>query len=385
MTIDSDEPDSSGVAPLETRIVKIGKFSFAVGTLWLSWATPEATATGTRAWLANQKDVLPSFEALFIVPGAENRVDIGLSSMYQPRLRALAQVVAAHPETFATALPSEAFRWGVIAETAEGVYLCAASRDGLPLLDTLADPENVDAARARIDSKFADIHWAGSLPLNEFAQKVLSHASNEPVALRRSSKVKMRLVLAAIAVFAVSGVVLFIGHYRAERARMAQLAALAAVKPPKPVPSGFQSRNALRACLSAFQHTQGSAPGWTLVEASCDVREATFVWRRDRRGLATNAPPGTVVMAGLRTAMMRVPLRIRRCELGPKDRYAATEAQISDWAIRTRERWRAAGGINPTVSVEGIIPSWEMPIQVCARTISVRWIHTGLWRLSIAG
>ena len=385
MTGTLDDSDREGVTPLETRIVKIGKFSFAVGTLWLSWATPEATAAGTRAWLANQQDVLPAFEGLFIVPGAENRVDIGLSSTYQPRLRALAQVVAAHADTFAPKLPSEAFRWGVVAHTPEGTYLCAASRDGLPLVDMLAEPEEAEATRAVIDSKFADIHWSDALPADEFTQKVLAHASSEPVALPRASKTKMRAVLVVTAFVAITGGLLLIEHYRAEQARRAELAALAAVKPAKPIPGGFQSRSVLHACLAAFQHTQGSTPGWNLVEASCDMKEATFVWRRARHGLATDAPPGTVVMAGLRTAMMSVPLHVRRCNVWPKNRYAAGEAQISDWAIRYRERWRAAGGMNPSVSVEGIIPSWEMPIDVCVKSVSVRWVHTGLWRLVLAG
>jgi hypothetical protein len=385
VTVTADDAESRGVPSLETRIVKIGKFSFAAGTLWLSWATSEATAPGTLAWLGSQQDVLPAFEALFIVPGAENRVDIGLSSVYQTRLRALAQVVAAHADTFAPQLPSEAFRWGIVAETTAGTYLCAASRDGLPLVDMLAEPEGADAARALIDSQFADIHWADALAVEEFTQKVLAHASSEPVALPRASKAKMRLVLVATAVVALTGGFVLIEHYRAERARMAELAALAAVKPAKPVPSGFQSKSALDACLAAFQHTEGSAPGWNLVEASCDVKEATFVWRRGQHGLATDAPPGTVVMAGLRTAMMSVPLQVRRCNVGPQNRYAAAEAQISDWAIRYREHWRAAGGVTPSVAVEGIIPSWEMPIDVCVKSVSVRWIHTGMWRLILAG
>ncbi len=384
-SLDTNDSDSRGTTSLETRIVKIGKLSFAIETMWVSWATSEATAAGTRAWLANQQDVLPTFEALFIVPGIENRVDIGLSSVYQTRLRALAQVVAAHAETFSPQLPSEAFRWGIVAETPEGTYLCAASRDGLPLIDTIVGSNEVDAARARIDARFADIHWASALPFEEFKQKVLAHVSSEPVALPRASKAKMRLLLAVISVVVIGGALIFIEHYRAEQTHLAELAALAAVKPARPAPNGFQSRSALSACLEAFQNTGGNVPGWNLVQASCDVREATFVWRRGKRGLATSAPPGTLVMAGLRTAMRTVPLRIGRCTVEPKGRYAVLEAQISDWAILHHERWRAAGGVNPAVSIEGIIPSWEMPISVCAKSISVQWVHTGLWRLSIGG
>lgn len=379
-----DEPGlSGGAAPLETRTVKIGKFDFAVGTMWLSWATQAASASETRAWLAGQLDVLPGFEAFFIVPGAENRVDIGLSSVYRPRLRALAQVVAAHAESFAPQLPSETFRWGIVADTPEGAYLCAASRDGLPLADTFVDPEDMEGAKERIGAQFADIHWMAPLSIGDFEQKVLAHAVAEPVALPRASKAKMRTTMVATLALAIAGVFTFIQHYRAEQAHLAALAALAAVKPMPPPPTGVQARSALDACLDAFEHTQGNVPGWKLEAASCDVHDASFIWRRGDHGLATEAPPGTVVMAGLRTAMMSVPLRIDRCTVGPKGRTAAQEAKISDWAIRQRESWRAAGGMNPLISVEGIIPSWEMPVDACAQTIAVRWVHTGIWRLNI--
>jgi hypothetical protein len=379
-----DDPAlSEGAVPLETRIVKIGKLNFAVGTMWLSWATQTASAAGTRAWLAGQLDVLPSFEALFIAPGAENRVDIGLSSVYQPRLRALAQVVAAHADTFAPQLPSEAFRWGILADTPEGAYLCAASRDGLPLADTLVDPQEIDTARERIGAQFTDIHWVAPLAAGDFQEKVLTHAFAEPVALPRASKVKMRATMAAALAVALAGIFTFIQHYRAEQAHLAALAALAAVKPLPPPPSGVRARSALDACLDAFEHTQGNVPGWKLQAASCDVHDASFIWRRDEHGLATEAPPGTLVMAGLRTATMSIPLRIKRCAVAQKGRVVSEEAKISDWAIRQRESWRAAGGENPLISVEGIIPSWEMPIDACAQTVAVRWVHTGIWRLSL--
>jgi hypothetical protein len=379
-----DDPAlSEGAVSLETRTVKIGKLNFAVGTMWLSWATQTASAAETRVWLAGQIDVLPRFEALFIVPGAENRVDVGLSSVYQPRLRALAQVVAAHADTFAPQLPSEAFRWGIIADTSEGTYLCAASRDGLPLTDKLVDPEETDAARERIGAQFADIHWVAPLAVDNFEEKVLAHAFAEPVALRRASKTKMRATMVATLALGVAGTFTFIQHYRAEQAHLAALAALAAVRPIPPPPSGVRARSALDACLDAFEHTRGSVPGWKLEAASCDVHNASFIWRRDEHGLATEAPPGTLVMAGLRTAMMNVPLRIERCAIGPNGHAVAQEAKISDWAIRQRESWRAAGGANPLISVEGIIPSWEMPIDACARTIAVRWVHTGIWRLNL--
>lgn len=369
--------------PLETRIVKIGKLRFAVGTMWLSWATTAANPAEARVWLAGQQDVLPEFEALFIAPGAENRTDIGLSGVFQPKLRALAQVVAAHAETFAPQLPSEAFRWGMSAETAEGVYLCAASRDGLPLADALVDADGVDAAKAQIDGRFADIHWMNALSIDDFAQKLLAHAGAEPIALPRASKTKSRVVIAAALALLVAGIMAYAQHYRAEKAHEAALAAAAAAKVSPPLPGGYQLASALDACLGAFQHTRAKSPGWHLVAAACDVHDASFIWMRGPHGLATEAPVGARVASDLRTAMLTVPLRIGRCDVDSKTRYARIEAAISDWAIQQHERWRAGGGVHPLISIEGIIPAWEMPVSACVQSVGVRWAHSGLWRMNL--
>ncbi|MHB1826588.1 MAG: hypothetical protein ACYCV6_02705 [Steroidobacteraceae bacterium] len=379
---EQDERESAS-PPLDTRIVKIGKLRFAVGTMWLSWATTAANPAEARAWLADQQDVLPSFEALFIAPGAENRTDIGLSGVFQPKLRALAQVVAAHAETFAPQLPSEAYRWGVSAETVEGIYLCAASRDGLPLADALVDAEGVEAAKAQIDGRHADIHWMATLPIEDFEQKLLAHAPAEPIALPRASKTKIRVVMAAALALVIASGVVFVQHYRAEKAREAALAAAAAVKVPPRLPSGYQVGGALDACLAAFQHTSASSPGWHLVAAACDVHNASFIWHRGHDGLAIAAPAGARVTSNLRSAMLTVPLHIGRCEVDAKARYARIEAAISDWAIAQHERWRAGGGMHPLISIEGIIPAWEMPVSACVQSIGVRWTRSGLWRLNL--
>ncbi len=373
----------SAAPPLDTRIVKIGKLRFAVGTMWLSWATTAANPAEARVWLADQQDVLPAFEALFIAPGAENRTDIGLSALFPQTLRALAQVVAAHAETFAPQLPSEVYRWGMSAETAEGVYLCAASRDGLPLADALVDAEGVEEARAQMDGRHADIHWMPCLSIDDFEQKLLAHAPAEPVALPRASKAKIRAVMVAVASLIIAGGTMFVQHYRAEKARAAALAAAAAVKVSAPAPGGYQVSSAFDACLGAFQHTRASSPGWHLVAAACDVHNASFIWQRGHDGLATAAPAGARVTSNLRTAMLTVPLRIGRCDVDSKARYARIEAAISDWAIKQHERWRAGGGMHPLISIEGIIPSWEMPVRACVQSIGVRWTHSGLWRLNL--
>ena len=379
------QAEPSSAAALETRIVKIGKLRFAVGTMWLSWAATAANPMQARVWLAAQQDVLPQFEALFIAPGAENRTDIGLSGVFQPKLRAVAQVVAAHAETFAPQLPSEAFRWGMSAETAEGVYLCAASRDGLPLTDVLVEAEGVDAAKAQIDARFTDIHWMTALSIEDFEQKLLAHAPTEPIAVPRVSKTKRRVVVAGVLALVLVAVSVFVQHYRAEAAREAALEAAATVKVVRPPPDGYQVGSALKACLRAFQHTSVSSPGWHLVAAACDGHNASFLWRRGGRGLATSAPEGALVGPSLRTATLAVPLRIGRCEVGSKARYARIEAAISDWAIRQHERWRAAGGLHPLLAIEGIIPAWEMPVSACVRSIGVRWARSGLWRLNVGG
>jgi len=386
MAENPEQEASSGAPPsLETRIVKIGKLRFAVGTMWLSWATTAANPAEARVWLAGQQDVLPEFEALFLAPGAENRTDIGLSGVFQPKLRALAQVVAAHAETFAPQLPSETFRWGMSAQTAEGVYLCAASRDGLPLADALVDAEGVEAAKAQIDGRFADIHWIAALSIEDFEQKLLAHAVAEPTALPRASKTKVRVLMVSALVLVAVGTILFVQHDRAEKAREAALAAAAEAKVSKPLPSGYQVGSALDACLRAFQHTSASSPGWHLVAAACDVHNASFIWRRGHDGLATAAPAGARVTMNLRTAMRTVPLSIARCEVGSKARYARIEAAISDWAIAQHEHWRAGGGLHPVISIEGIIPSWEMPVNACVQSVGLRWTRSGIWRLNLGG
>ena len=381
-TPEQQEPIRAAQA-LETRIVKIGTLRFAVGTMWLSWATTTANPTEARVWLAGQQDVLPEFESLFIAPGAENRTDIGLSGVFQPKLRAMAQIVAAHAETFAPQLPSEAYRWGMSAETAEGIYLCAASRDGLPLADALVDAEGVEAARAQIDGRHADIHWREPLSIEDFEQKLLAHAATEPIALPRASKTKMRVVAVVALVLLAAGAIVFVQHDRAEKAREAALAAAADVKVVHPPPSGYQVGSALDACLWAFQHTNVSSPGWHLMAAACDVHNASFIWRRGHEGLATAAPAGARVTTNLRTAMRTVPLSVGRCEVDSKARYARIEAAISDWAIRHHERWRAGGGVHPVISIEGIIPAWEMPVAACVQSVGVRWTRSGLWRLNL--
>ena len=392
MTEHPDPLEPNDVPALDTRVVTVGKLRFAVGTMWLSWATASAEAADARAWLAGQQDGLPAFDALFIAPGVENRIDVGLSGVFRPNLRALAQVVAAHAESFAPQLPSEAFRWGVIAQTGSGTFLCASTRDGLPLVDTLVDAESVgdapdgdaiEAARARIDERFTDIHWMPRLSIEEFGQKLLAHAATSPVALPRVSHTRRRVLTAAALVLAVAATLGVVQHYRAEAARAAALARAAAVKPAQPPPGGYRVAGALNACLGTFQRTVVAYPGWHLVSAACDVHDASFIWRRGRRGLAIAAPAGARVTASLRAAMLSVPLRVERCVIDSKRRYARIEAAISDWAAYQREHWRAVGGEQPSISVSGIIPSWEMPVRACVQSISVKWARSGLWHLQL--
>ena len=376
-----EEPVSA--ASLDTRVVKIGKLRFAIGTMWLSWATVEANPNEARTWLAGQEDVLPEFEALFIAPGTEHRTDIGLSSVFQPKLRALSQVVSSHADTFAPQLPEGAYRWGITAETSEGMYLCAASRDGLPLADALVETEDVEAAKADFDRRFTDIQWVEQLKAGDFEQKLLSHAANQPLAVPKASKTKARVVTGAGVTLALVGVFVFVQHYRAEKAHQAQLAALSAVKMTHAPPSGYQLASSLRACRAVFQHTDAAARGWHLMSATCDVHRVAFIWARGTHGLATTAPAGARVTADLRTAMLTVPLRIQRCHVDSKARSIRVEAAISDWAIQEHEAWRAGGGLNALFSIEGIIPAWEMPVGTCAKTLEVRWSRKGLWRLDL--
>ncbi len=381
--------EPNGASTLDTRVVTIGKLRFAVGTMWLSWATASAEAADARIWLAGQQDGLPAFDALFIAPGVENRIDVGLSGVFRPQLRALAQVVAAHADVFAPQLPSETFRWGLIARTASGTFLCAATRDGLPLVDTLVDAESIadaksiEAARARIDERFTDIHWMPALSTEEFEQKLLEHAGASPIAVPRVSKTRQRILMAGVLAIAVVATLAYVQHYRAEAARAAALARAAAAKPAHPLPGGYQTASALDACLRAFQRTEAAYPGWHLVSAACDVHGASFVWRRGRRGLALTAPAGARVTASLRAAMLTVPLRIERCVVDSKRRYARIEAAISDWAAYQHEHWRAVGGVQPSISIDGIIPSWEMPVGACVHSIGVKWTRTGLWHLQL--
>ena len=380
-TSEQKEPVSG--PSLDTRVVKVGKLRFAIGTMWLSWATLDANPTEARAWLAAQEDVLPEFEALFIAPGAENRTDIGLSSVFQPKLRALSQVISSHADTFAPHLPEGAYRWGITAETGEGIYLCAASRDGLPLADALVETEEVEAIKAGLNRRFTDIQWVEQMKAEDFEQKVLAHSANQPIALPKASKMKARVVTGAAIALALIGAFVFVQRYRAEKAYQAQLAALAAVKPTQAPPSGYQLASALRACRAVFQHTNAMAPGWHLISATCDVHSAAFIWMRGAHGLATTAPVGARVAADLRTAMLTIPLRIQRCRVDSKVRSVRVAAAISDWAIQEHEAWRAGGGLNALFSIEGIIPAWEMPVGTCAKTLDVRWSRHGVWRLDL--
>jgi len=382
---ESSEQDGpvSAAPPLETRIVKIGKLRFAVGTLWLSWAATTPSVAEARAWLAGQQEVLPKFEAMIVVPGAENRTDIGLSGIFCPKLRALAQVVASHTETFAPQLPEAAYRWGISAETSEGMYLCAASRDGLPLADVLVDTEDLEGAKAQIDQRCADIQWMAPLSIEDFEQKLLAHAPTEPVAVPRASKTKARVAMVGVLALVLAGWGVLLQHYRSEQAREAALAAAAAMKVTAPPPSGYQVSDALQKCLRAFQGTKVSSPGWHLVAATCDATSASFIWRRGADGLANTAPTGARVASNLRTAVLTVPLRVGRCDVSSAARFERVEAAISDWAISQHERWRADGGARPVISIAGIIPSWELPVRACVRSIDVRWVRTGRWHLNL--
>lgn len=381
---DSAQPPEldAGTAP-ESRVLTIGKLRFAIGTTWLSWAKSGVSATQAREWVSSQKDVLPAYEALIVLARADNRTDIGVCATYQPGLRALSQVVASHPEAFAPRLPSEVYRWGVMAEMAEGVYLAAASRDGLPLTDTLIERERVETAKARIDARFSDIHWVPLIGREEFEAKLAALAGAEPIAVRRVSRTKLRLLQAVLLAAVAVGAVVIVRHIQAIRAEQAALAAIAAAQASAVVPQGYQVQGALEGCLSAFQHTAAAASGWSLVEGACDTRNASFIWRRDPTGLATTAPAGAAVAADLRTATLEAPIRIGPCIMDQKARYARVEAAISDWAIAHGERWIAGGGAHPTISIEGIVPGWEMPIETCVRTVSLRWSQSGTWRLDI--
>ena len=372
--------------PLESVAVRIGKGTYVVGTLWLSSPKGQVGPREARAWLEEQAALLPSYKGLFIVASdaAKERTDIGICAIYKPGLRALSQVCAAHPETFAVGLPPHVYRWGLAAETASGAYLAVTSRDGLPLGERLVPLEDASAARATLDAEFADIHWLEPLGREEFETRLAQVTASEPTALARASKTKVRIFQVAVAGALALAALLVVRHYQgAERRLAAQRAAAAAAAAVSGGPAGIEVQSVLHACLEAFGRAPGGTPGWSLVSAVCDAHQASFTWRRAPGALATAAPPGASVTADLRTAQTVIPLSGIRCVPDGKTRYARLEAALSDWAVREHERWRAGGTVHPTLSIEGIVPSWELPAHACVRTVDVRWSHTGIWQMDM--
>ena len=368
--------------PLESTPVRIGKDTYAIGTFWLSWAKGQVGPREARAWLEEQAALLPAFRAFFIVGSgdAKERTDIGICGVYKPGLRALAQVCAAHPETFAAGLPHDVYRWGLAAETAVGAYLAVMSRDGLPLGEGLVPLEEANAAKAALDAEFADIHWVEPLAREEFETRLAQVAAGSPTALVRASKTKLRIIQAVAAGVLALAALLIVRHYQtAERRLAAERAEVAAAHAPR-APAGIRVGSVLASCLGAFDRVPGGAAGWSLVSAVCDAHQASFTWRRAAGALATAAPPGARVMVDLRTAQTVIPLSPIHCVPDSTARYAHLEAELSDWAVREHERWRAGGAEHPTLSIEGIVPSWEMPAHACVRTMDVRWSHTGIWQ-----
>ena len=379
-----DVPPDAG-RPLESVAVRIGKGTYVVGTLWLSSPKGQVGPREARAWLEEQAALLPAYKGLFIVASdaAKERTDIGICAIYKPGLRALSQVCAAHPETFAAGLPPHVYRWGLAAETASGAYLAVTSRDGLPLGERLVPLEDASAARAALDAEFADIHWLEPLGREEFETRLGQVTASEPMALARASKTKFRIVqVAAASVLALAGL-LVVRHYQGAERHLAVLRAAAAAAVASRVPPGVEVQSVLHACLDAFGRVPGGTPGWSLVSAVCDAHQASFTWRRASGALATAAPPGASVTADLRTAQTVIPLSSIRCVPDGKTRYARLEAALSDWAVREHERWRAGGTVHPTLSIEGIVPSWELPAHACVRTVDVRWSHTGIWQMDM--
>lgn len=379
-----DVPPDAG-RPLESVAVRIGKGTYVVGTLWLSSPKGQVGPREARAWLEEQAALLPAYKGLFIVASdaAKERTDIGICAIYKPGLRALSQVCAAHPETFAAGLPPHVYRWGLAAETASGAYLAVTSRDGLPLGERLVPLEDASAARAALDAEFADIHWLEPLGREEFETRLGQVTASEPMALARASKTKFRIVqVAAASVLALAGL-LVVRHYQGAERHLAVLRAAAAAAVASRVPPGVEVQSVLHACLDAFGRVPGGTPGWSLVSAVCDAHQASFTWRRASGALATAAPPGASVTADLRTAQTVIPLSGIRCVPDGKTRYARLEAALSDWAVREHERWRAGGTVHPTLSIEGIVPSWELPAHACVRTVDVRWSHTGIWQMDM--
>ena len=171
--------------PLASVAIRIGKGTYVVGTLWLSWAKGQVGPREARAWLEEQAALLPAYKGLFIVASdaAKERTDIGICAIYKPGLQALSQVCAAHPETFAAGRPPHVYRWGLAAETASGAYLAVTSRDGLPLGERLVPVDEASAAKAALDAEFADIHWLEPLGREEFETRLALVAASEPTAL----------------------------------------------------------------------------------------------------------------------------------------------------------------------------------------------------------
>ena len=371
--------------PLESVAVRIGKATYVVGTLWLSSPKGQVGPREARAWLEEQAALLPAYKGLFIVASeaAKERTDIGICAIYKPGLRALSQVCAAHPETFAAGLPPHVYRWGLAAETASGAYLAVTSRDGLPLGERLVPLEDASTARATLDAEFADIHWLEPLGREEFETRLANVAAGEPTALARASKTKVRILQLAVASALELGGLLVVRHYQGAERRLAALRAAAAAATMSRGPAGVEVGSVLNACLEAFSRVPGGTPGWSLVSAVCDTHQASFTWRRAAGALATAAPPGAGVTADLRTAQTIIPLSGIRCVPDGKARQARIEAALSDWAVREHERWRAGGAVHPTLSLEGIVPSWELPAHACVRTVDARWSHTGIWQLDM--
>jgi hypothetical protein len=382
--VERGAPPDAG-KPLESVAVRIGKDTYVVGTLWLSSPKGQVGPREARAWLEEQAALLPAYKGLFIVASdaAKERTDIGVCAIYKPGLRALSQVCAAHPETFAAGLPQDAYRWGLAAETVSGAYLAVTSRDGLPLGERLVPVDEASAAKAALDAEFADVHWLEPLGREEFETRLAKVVAGEPTAIARTSKTKFRIIQVAIATALVFGGLLVIRHYQGAERRLAALRAAAAAATVSRTPPGVEVGSMLNACLDAFDRVPGGTAGWSLVSAVCDAHQASFTWRRASGALATTAPAGARVTANLRTAQTVIPLSPVHCVPDGMTRQARMEVALSDWAVREHERWRAGGAAHPTLSIEGIVPSWELPAHGCVRTVDVRWTHTGIWQMDM--
>jgi len=379
-----DAPLDAG-KPLESVALQIGKVTYVIGTLWLSWAKGQVGPREARAWLEEQAALLPPYKGLFIVASdsAKERTDIGVCAIYKPGLRALSQVCAAHPETFAAGLPQHVYRWGLAAETASGAYFAVTSRDGLPLGERLVPVDEASTAKAALDAEFADVHWLEPLGRDEFETRLARVVAGEPRAIARSSKTKFRIIQVALASVLAFGGLFVVRHYQGAERRLAALRAAAAAASVSRAPPGVEVGSVFNACLEAFDRVPGGTAGWSLVSAVCDAHQASFTWRRASGALATAAPPGARVTADLRTAQTVIPLSPIHCVPDGRTRQALMEVALSDWAVREHERWRAGGAVHPTLSIEGIVPSWELPARACVRTVDVRWTHTGIWQMDM--